>query len=49
LKSQAKIYQATQICAEDTVRKEYNKTTSRKDILLLIIKNAIRLIKKKSN
>lgn len=47
LKSQAKIYQAAQICARDTICKEYNAATSRKDVLLLIARNTIRLIKKK--
>lgn len=49
LKTQARIYQAAQVCADNTVCKEYDITVCRKDIILLIARNAIQLIKKKSS
>lgn len=49
LKTQARIYQAAQVCASDIVRKEYDTAVCKKDIILLIARNVIQLIKKKSD
>lgn len=49
LKTQARIYQAAQVCADNIVRKEYDIVVCKKSIVLLIARNAIRLIKKKFN